>query len=170
MRRSRVGSRLLWVSLGAILAAGAVLLIVLSLPGQLNAFRTPSQIVAAELSLTQDWEKRMQEKRSEYDVLIASIVADAEVYAAEERARGEAEAVISEANGQLALEKVGALLPVPPETPERSTLKDVLKGATSVPSVAARTSVAPLKLMVICWLSVTPAAAMASSLRLSLTT
>ena len=49
MRRSRVGSRLLWVSLGAILAAGAVLLIVLSLPGQLNAFRTPSQIVAAEL-------------------------------------------------------------------------------------------------------------------------
>lgn len=67
------------------------------------------QIVAAELSLTQDWEKRMQEKRSEYDVLIASIVADAEVYAAEERARGEAEAVISEANGQLALEKAMAL-------------------------------------------------------------
>ena len=51
MRRSRVGSRLLWVSLGAVLVAGAVLLIVLSLPGQLNAFRTPSQIVAADLGV-----------------------------------------------------------------------------------------------------------------------
>ncbi|MAH87602.1 MAG: cytochrome c biogenesis protein CcmE [Kiloniella sp.] len=49
MKGSRVGGRLLWVSLGAILAAGAILLIVLSLPGQLNAFRTPSQIVAADL-------------------------------------------------------------------------------------------------------------------------
>jgi hypothetical protein len=67
------------------------------------------QIVAAELTLVQDWDKRVQEKKSEYDVLIATIVADAEVYAAEVRAEGKAEAVISEANGRLALEKSEAL-------------------------------------------------------------
>ena len=42
---------------------------------------------------------------------------------------------------KVAVEKVGALAP-PPVTPERSTLKDWLNGATSVPSVASRMSVA----------------------------
>jgi len=67
------------------------------------------QIVAAELKLNQDWDKKVQEKTSEFDVLIARIVADAEVYSAETRAKGDAEAVISEANGQLALEMAEAL-------------------------------------------------------------
>ena len=67
------------------------------------------QIVAAELAKTQEWEKSIQEKTSEYDVLIATIRADATVYAAETMAEGDAELVISEANGQLALEKAEAL-------------------------------------------------------------
>mgnify|MGYP000860104012 CR=1 FL=1 len=49
MSGSRVRSRLIWVSLGAALAAGAVLLIVFALPGQLNAFRTPSQLAALDI-------------------------------------------------------------------------------------------------------------------------
>lgn len=67
------------------------------------------QIVAAELAKTQEWEKRIQEKTSEYDVLLATIRADASVYAANTMAEGDAELVISEANGQLALEKAEAL-------------------------------------------------------------
>jgi cytochrome c-type biogenesis protein CcmE len=49
MSGSRVRSRLIWVSLGAALAAGAVLLIVFALPGQLNAFRTPTQLAALDI-------------------------------------------------------------------------------------------------------------------------
>ncbi len=49
MKSSRVRSRLIWVSLGAALAAGAVLLIVFALPGQLNAFRTPTQLQAMDI-------------------------------------------------------------------------------------------------------------------------
>ena len=49
MSGSRVGSRFIWVSLGALLAAGAVLLIVFALPGQLNAFRTPSQLATLDI-------------------------------------------------------------------------------------------------------------------------
>lgn len=67
------------------------------------------KIVAAELALIQDWEKRIQEKQSEYDVLLATITAEAEVYASETRAEGDAERVISAANGQLAVEKADAL-------------------------------------------------------------
>ena len=67
------------------------------------------QIVAAELTLTQDWEKRIQEKKSEYDVMIAGIVAEAEVYASEARSEGEAERVILVAEGRLALERSEAL-------------------------------------------------------------
>ena len=67
------------------------------------------QIVAAELKLNQDWDKRIQEKRSEYDVLIAQINADAAVYASETRAEGDAERVILEAEGQLAVERAEAL-------------------------------------------------------------
>jgi len=67
------------------------------------------QIQAAELSLTQTWEKTIQEKKSEYEVLIAGIRAEASVYAAETMAKGDADKVIAEANGQLALEKAEAL-------------------------------------------------------------
>jgi regulator of protease activity HflC (stomatin/prohibitin superfamily) len=67
------------------------------------------QIVAAELAKTQEWEKRIQQKTSEYDVLIATIRAEASVYAANTMAEGDAEMVIAEANGQLALEKAEAL-------------------------------------------------------------
>lgn len=67
------------------------------------------QIQAAELTLNQDWEKRIQEKKSEYDVLIAGIVAEALVYSSETRAQGDAERVILEADGRLALEQAEAL-------------------------------------------------------------
>lgn len=59
--------------------------------------------------LTEDWEKRIQEKRSEYQVLIAQINAEAEVYAQETRAQGNAERDISIAEGKLAIEKAEAL-------------------------------------------------------------
>lgn len=67
------------------------------------------QIQAAELELTQDWEKRLQEKRSEYEVLIAQIDADARIYQQRTLAEGEAGRVIAEANGKLAMEKAEAL-------------------------------------------------------------
>ncbi len=67
------------------------------------------QIVAAEMAKTQEWEKRIQEKKSEYDVLLASIRAAADVYAAETMADGDAERVISKANGELAVQKAEAL-------------------------------------------------------------
>ena len=67
------------------------------------------QIQAAELKLTQNWEKKFQEEKSRYQVLIATIKAEAEVYSAKTRAEGEAEKVILEANGQLAVEKADAL-------------------------------------------------------------
>jgi len=67
------------------------------------------QIIAAELKLTQDWEKTVQQERSRYQVLIAEIEAEAEVYSSRTRAEGEAEKVIRVANGQLAVEKADAL-------------------------------------------------------------
>ena len=67
------------------------------------------KIVAAELKLTQDWEKTVQMERSRYQVLIAEIEAEAEVYSARTRAEGEAEKVILVANGTLAVEKADAL-------------------------------------------------------------
>lgn len=67
------------------------------------------QIVAAELQLEQEWEKRLQEKSSEYEVLIAQIDADARIYEQRTMAEGEAGRVIAEANGQLAIEKAEAL-------------------------------------------------------------
>lgn len=67
------------------------------------------KIGAEEKSLTQDWEKKIQEKKSEYEVLIAQIAADAEVYSATTRAQGDKERVVSEANGRLAVEKAEAL-------------------------------------------------------------
>jgi len=58
---------------------------------------------------TQDWEKRIQEKRSEYEVLIAQITAEANLYAQETKAQGDAEREIAVANGRLALDKAEAL-------------------------------------------------------------
>jgi regulator of protease activity HflC (stomatin/prohibitin superfamily) len=67
------------------------------------------KIQADEMKANADWEKKLQEKASEYEVLIAQIAADAEVYASRTRAEGEAGRVIAEANGQLAIEKAEAL-------------------------------------------------------------
>lgn len=67
------------------------------------------QIQAAELKLNQEWEKRIQEKRSEYDVKVAQIRGAAEIYSRRTRAEGEAERVIRTANGRLAIEKAEAL-------------------------------------------------------------
>jgi regulator of protease activity HflC (stomatin/prohibitin superfamily) len=67
------------------------------------------QIEAAELQLVQDWGKRFQLKRSEYEVLIAQIDADARIYEQRTLAEGEAGRVIAEANGSLAIEKAEAL-------------------------------------------------------------
>ncbi|KAA3608078.1 MAG: hypothetical protein DWQ01_13460 [Planctomycetota bacterium] len=67
------------------------------------------QTKAAELAKEQDWEKQLQEKRSEYEVKIATIRAEAEVYARRTRAEGEAERDILQANGTLALEQSEAL-------------------------------------------------------------
>ena len=67
------------------------------------------QIVAAEMVLDQGWEKRIQVKKSEYDVMIAGIVAEAAVYESQTRSEGEAERVILEAEGQLALDRAEAL-------------------------------------------------------------
>jgi len=67
------------------------------------------KIVAAEKALDQEWEKSIQIKRSEYDVLVATINGAAEVYAAETMGEGDAEKMISAANGNLAVEKAEAL-------------------------------------------------------------
>lgn len=67
------------------------------------------QIGAAVLQKEQDWEKRLQEKKSEYEVLIAEIRADARIYEQRTLAEGEAGKVIAEANGKLAIEKAEAL-------------------------------------------------------------
>ncbi len=67
------------------------------------------QIVAAELASSQDWEKKLQEKRSEYEVLLADIKGQAEVYSARTRAEGSAQREILEAEGKLAMEQSEAL-------------------------------------------------------------
>lgn len=67
------------------------------------------QIVAAELALVQGWEKKLQEKRSEYQVLIAQILGETEVYSARTMAEGDAEKQVLEASGKLALEQADAL-------------------------------------------------------------
>ncbi len=57
----------------------------------------------------QDWEKRIQSKKSEVQVLIAEINALADVYSSETRAMGDAERDIAIATGKLAIEKADAL-------------------------------------------------------------
>ena len=67
------------------------------------------QIGAAEKSKTEEWEKKLQEKSSEFEVIIAQINADAAIYASTTKAEGEKERIIAEANGQLAIEVAEAL-------------------------------------------------------------
>lgn len=67
------------------------------------------QIVAAEMAKTQDWEKDIQTKKSEYEVLIAEIEAEARIYAAETLAIGESERVKAEARGAFYLAEADAL-------------------------------------------------------------
>ena len=67
------------------------------------------QIQAAEMEKTQTWEKRIQIAKSENEKVIATILAEAAVYSSKTRGTGDAERLIYEANGQLALEKAEAL-------------------------------------------------------------
>ncbi|MBT3340422.1 MAG: hypothetical protein HN405_05750 [Planctomycetes bacterium] len=67
------------------------------------------QIVAAELAKTQEWDKQIQERTSENQVKIAIIRADADMYSRRTKAEGEADRVILEAEGGLAVEKSEAL-------------------------------------------------------------
>ncbi len=67
------------------------------------------QIVAAEKALTQGWEKELQVKLSEYEVLIADINARAHIYAKKTRAEAQADRDILEAEGKLALDQAEAL-------------------------------------------------------------
>jgi regulator of protease activity HflC (stomatin/prohibitin superfamily) len=67
------------------------------------------QIVAAEMAKTEDWEKEIQVKKSEYEVTIAQIVADARVYATETLAEGQSEEVKAQARGALYLAEADAL-------------------------------------------------------------
>ena len=68
------------------------------------------QIVAAEMAKTQDWEKRIQEKMSEYQVLIAEIDAEANIYSVETISEGKAERVKAEARGAFYLAEADALM------------------------------------------------------------
>ncbi len=67
------------------------------------------QIVAAEMAKTQEWDKRIQERTSENQVKIATIRANAEMYSRRAKAEGDADRVILEAEGGLAVEKSEAL-------------------------------------------------------------
>ena len=67
------------------------------------------EIEAAEKKLTADWDKKLQEETSKYEVLIAEIDAGARVYEARVKADAEAEAVALEAQGQLDVDKARAL-------------------------------------------------------------
>jgi regulator of protease activity HflC (stomatin/prohibitin superfamily) len=67
------------------------------------------QIGAKIKAETGDWDIRIQEKRSEYEVKIAVVEAAATVYESRVRAEGDAELVTLEAEGQLAVDKAEAL-------------------------------------------------------------
>ena len=72
--------------------------------------KTQTRRIAAEaLAAEKTWDREIQEKRSEYQVLIAQINADAELYSQKTIAEGDAERDIAMARGNLALEKAGAL-------------------------------------------------------------
>ena len=67
------------------------------------------EIQAAEMEKTEQWEKLIQEAKSENEKTIAIILAKAKIYSAETRGEGDAERLISEATGKLAIEKAEAL-------------------------------------------------------------
>jgi regulator of protease activity HflC (stomatin/prohibitin superfamily) len=67
------------------------------------------QIGAAEVKLTAEWDKRFQEERGKYEVAIAEIAAQAQVYQSQTRADADARLVGLVAQGQLALDQARAL-------------------------------------------------------------
>ncbi len=67
------------------------------------------KIAAAVLGKERDWEKLIQEEKSNYQVLIATISSEADLYDKETRAQGDAERDISIASGTLAIDKANAL-------------------------------------------------------------
>jgi regulator of protease activity HflC (stomatin/prohibitin superfamily) len=72
--------------------------------------KTQTRRIAAEaLAEEKNWDRKIQEKRSDYQVQIAQINADALLYARTTIAEGEAERDIAIARGNLALEKADAL-------------------------------------------------------------
>ena len=72
--------------------------------------KTQTRKIAAEaLAEEKNWDRKIQEKRSDYQVQIAQINADALLYSRTTIAEGEAERDIAIARGNLALEKAGAL-------------------------------------------------------------
>jgi regulator of protease activity HflC (stomatin/prohibitin superfamily) len=72
--------------------------------------KTQTRKIAAEaLAEEKNWDRKIQEKRSDYQVQIAQINADALLYSRTTIAEGEAERDIAIARGNLALEKADAL-------------------------------------------------------------
>jgi hypothetical protein len=72
--------------------------------------KTQTRRIAAEaLAAEKNWDRKIQEKRSDYQVQIAQINAEALLYSRTTIAEGEAERDISIARGNLAIEKAGAL-------------------------------------------------------------
>lgn len=67
------------------------------------------QIVAAEKTLQEEWEKRLQEKKSEYEVTIATIRGETELYDRRVRSEADANYEIAAAKGRLALDQAEAL-------------------------------------------------------------
>ncbi len=67
------------------------------------------QIGAAVLAKERDWEKKIQEKKSDFEVQIATIDSEAQLYDQKTRAEGISERDILIATGELAIEKSKAL-------------------------------------------------------------
>lgn len=67
------------------------------------------QIGAEEKKLNADWDLKIQEEKSRYEVLIAEIRAEAEKYVAQVRAAADATSVSNQAEGQLAIDRAEAL-------------------------------------------------------------
>ncbi len=68
-----------------------------------------AEIAAAEKELRGDWDKRLQDARSTNEVLVAEILAQAEIYDRTERAEADASYVTAVAQGDLAVQKAEAL-------------------------------------------------------------
>lgn len=68
-----------------------------------------AEIAAAEKELRGDWDKRLQDARSTNEVLVAEILAEADVYERTKRAEADASYVTAVAQGELAIQKAEAL-------------------------------------------------------------